>query len=170
MLVPGEPPVLKSSATLLVPVLASPNVDLVLRVTGLFMPSLRRMSADGEVDSVERAINAALSSLEELDTMLSADASLDDPIVIASLPNNYRSSCKEHCGLWESCKARALEARAPSLLGDHAAEMLAPAASIDRAVELMTGQGAPPRNVAEQALADELQSADRAFRQMVANA
>jgi hypothetical protein len=150
-------------------VMAPPNVDLVLRVTGLFMPSLRRMSAHGEVDSVERAINDASASLEELEAMLSADASLNDPAVIASLPNNYRSSCKEHCGLWESCKARALQARAPTLLGDHAAELLGPAASIDRAVELMTGQGAPPHNAAEQALADELRTADQAFRQVVAS-
>lgn len=138
---------------------ARPNADLVLRVTGLFMPSLNTMAIEGEVDSVERAIGESPTNLQELEVMLPSDASLDDAAVIAQVPNNYRPSCKEHCAMWQHCRAQALEHRHPIILGDQAAEKLAPAGSIDRALELM--RGATPRNIAETALADELRRADQ---------
>ena len=143
-------------------VIALPGADLVLRVTGLFMPTLNRMTITGEVDSIERAIDEAPTSLDELEAMLPSDSSLDDAAVISQVPNNYRPSCKEHCAMWQHCRAQALEQRHPVILGDQAAELLAPAGSIDRALELM--RGVPPRNAAEATLADKLRTADHVFR------
>lgn len=144
--------------------IAAPNADLVLRVTGLFMPTLSRMAIEGEVDSVERAIAEAPTNLDELEAMLPRDATLDNASTLASVPNNYRPSCKEHCAMWQHCRAQALEQRHPVILGDQAAEKLAPAGSIDRAIDLMTGRGPPPRNAAEAALAEELRTADQVLR------
>lgn len=147
--------------------IATPRADLVLRVTGLFMPTLSPMTIEGEVDSVERAIAEAPTNLDELDAMLPRDAALDDASVLASVPNNYRPSCKEHCAMWQHCRAQALEQHHAVLLGDQAAEKLAPVGSIDRAIDLMTGTGAPPRNAAEAALAEELHRADQVLRSAV---
>ena len=147
------------------PSAALPLADLVLRVTGLFMPSLSCMAIEGEVASIERAIGEAPTNLDELEALLPSDASFDDPAVIAEVPNNYRPSCKEHCAMWQYCRAQALEQRHPVILGDQAAEKLAPAGSIARALELM--RGVPPRNVAEAALAEELRLADQLLRRAV---
>ncbi len=147
--------------------LAVADADLVMRVTGFFIPTLSRMAIASEVDSVERAIAEAPTNLDDLEAMLPAGAALDDPTILASVPNNYRPSCKEHCGLWEHCRRQALAGRHPVVLGDLAAEQLAAAGSIDRALELMAGSGVPPRNAAEATLAAELQAADQAFRRAV---
>jgi hypothetical protein len=147
--------------------LATPDADLVLRVTGFFLPTLHRQAIWGEVDSIVRAIAEAPTNLNELEALLPPEGSLDNPAVLASVPNHYRPSCKEHCGLWENCRRQALAARHPIVLGDLAAEKLAAVGSIDRALDLMKGAGAPPRNAAEAALATELQAADAAFRRAV---
>jgi hypothetical protein len=147
--------------------LATAAADLVLRVTGLFLPTLHRQSIRGEVDSILRAIAEAPTNLDELVALLPPGASLDDPAVLAAVPNHYRPSCKEHCGLWEQCRKQAIAARHPIVLGDPAAEKLAAAGSINRALDLMTGAGAPPRNPAEVALGEELRAADALFRRAI---
>lgn len=149
--------------------LAVAEADLVLKVTGFFLPTLNRMTIEGEVDSVLRAIADAPTNLDELEALLPVGASLDSPVVIETVPNNYRPSCKEHCALWEHCRARARANSHPIILGDLAAEKLAAAGSLTRALDLMAGTGAPPRNAAEAALAAELQAGDRAFRKAVGN-
>lgn len=147
--------------------LATADADLVLRVTGLFLPTLHRQSIKGEVDSILRAIAEVPTNLDELEALLPVESSLDDPVVLASVPNSYRPSCKEHCALWEQCRGQALAARDPIVLGDLAAEKLAAAGSIDRALDIMSGTGAPPRNPAEAALGEELRAADALFRKAV---
>lgn len=151
-------------------VLASADADLVLKVTGVMMPTLSRMAIVGEVDSVERAIGETPTNLEELEALLPAEATFADATTIAAVPNNYRPSCKEHCAMWEHCRAQALEQRHPVVLGDQAAEVLAPAGSIDRALELMRGQGQPPRNSGEATLAHELRIADEILRRAAGSA
>ncbi|MEZ5996405.1 MAG: hypothetical protein R3C25_11725 [Hyphomonadaceae bacterium] len=147
--------------------IAGPAADLVLRVTGLFMPTLSRMAIEGEVASVERAISEAPTNLQELEAMLPANASFEEASTIAALPNNYRPSCKEHCAMWEHCRAQALDHGHPVVLGDQAAELLAPAGSIARGLELMRRQGQPPRNSAEAALGEELRAANDTLRRAV---
>lgn len=147
-------------------ILVPASADLVLKVTGFFLPTLRRQAITGEIDSVLRAIADAPANLDELEALLPAGASLDSPAVLETVPNNYRPSCKEHCALWEHCRSRARSNSQPIILGDHAAEKLASAGSIDRAIELMSGKGAPPRNAAETALAAELKASDQAFRKV----
>ena len=147
--------------------LALAEAHLVLRVTGLMVPTLSRMGIASEVDSVERAIADAPTNLDELENMLPAGATLDDPSVLASVPNNYRPACKEHCSLWEHCRSQCIATRHPVVLGDLAAEQLATVGSIDRALDLMMGTGAPPRNATEAALAAALQAADQARERAV---
>jgi hypothetical protein len=146
---------------------ATADADLVLRVTGLFVPTLQRQAIRGEVDSILRAIADAPTNLDELEALLPPGATLDDPAILTAVPNHYRPSCKEHCGLWEQCRGQALAVRHPVVLGDMAAEKLAAAGSIDRALDLMAGTGAPPRNPAEAALAEELQAAQVMLRRAV---
>ena len=79
--------------------------------------------------------------------------------MIERLPNHYRSACKEHCALWERCRAQALAAGQPIVLGDLAAEQLAAAGSITRALDLWNGNGRPPENEAEATLMEALREA-----------
>jgi hypothetical protein len=143
------------------------KADLVLRVTGFFLPTLNRQDIEGEVDSVFRALADAPANLDELELLLPPGASLDNPTLLEAVPNNYRPSCKEHCAMWEHCRARAQANSHPIILGDYAAEKLAAAASLSRALELMNGTGIPPRNAAEAALAAELRAGDAAFKKAV---
>jgi len=99
-----------------------------------------------------------------VEAMLPALGTLDDPSVLAAIPNHYRSGCREHCALWTHCRDQAVAASQPILLGEDASEYLAAAGSLGRAVELMHGTGLPPRNAAEQALAAELLGANQLFR------
>lgn len=139
------------------------RADLILRVTGLSMGTLNRMRIVSEIDSIRRAIAEAPTNLDELESLLGSDASLDKPGVLSAIPNAYRSGCKEHCALWEYCREQALQARQPIVLGDVASEQLAAAGSIDRAIELMNGTGAAPRGSAEENLARTLRAANEAF-------
>jgi hypothetical protein len=53
------------------------------------------------------------------------------------------------------------------LLGSRTCEELAPAGSLRRAVELLVGRGAPPRDSAEQLLQQQLREACREYTQAV---
>lgn len=147
--------------------LASANCDLVLKVTGFFLATLRPMTIDGELDSILRALADAPSNLEELEALLPPAGALDDPAILGAVPNHYRSGCREHCALWTHCRSQALATSLPIVLGDQAAERLAAAGSLNRAQDLMNGVGLPPRNPAEAALAAELYAANLAFRRAV---
>lgn len=142
------------------PDIAGDRVDMVLRAPGSFNPRLfASMRAESELASLVRALSAAPTDLDEVEQLVPADATFADPHVIEQLPNNYRSNCKEHCALWERCRAQALAAGQPIILGDLAAEQLAAAGSIARAFDLLDGRGRPPDNRAEAALAEELRAA-----------
>jgi hypothetical protein len=149
--------------------LALAKAHLVLKVTGLFFPSLNRMDIEGEVDSVQRALADAPANLDQLEALLPPAATLDDPAVLGSIPNHYRSSCKEHCALWERCRGQAQARHQPIILGEFAAEKLRAVGSLARALELMDGTGAPPSNPTEVAAAAELQAARLALRRGTGN-
>ena len=87
------------------------------------------MRAESELASLIRALSTAPADLDEMERLLPAGGTLADPAMIERLPNNYRSACKEHCALWERCRAHALAAGQPIILGDLAAEQLAAAGS-----------------------------------------
>jgi hypothetical protein len=141
--------------------------DLVLRIPGALKPTLRPMTLKGEVDSLERAIREAPSNLDELEQFLPPGSALDDPAVLESIPNSYRSSCREYCALAQHCKQAAVATGDPAILGDTARETLAAAGSISRALDLMKGKGAPCRTPAEQALAEQLRDALQEYREAV---
>lgn len=144
------------------PAFALARCDLVLKVTGFFLPTLKRMSVLGEVDSIERAMADAPTSLDEIEAMVPAWGTLSDPGVLVSIPSRYHSNCREHCALWTHCREQAVANSSPALLGEHASEYLAPAGSIVRAIELMKGlPGTVPRTPAEAIVQAEL---SRAYR------
>ena len=134
--------------------------DLVLRTPGSYRPTLRPMTLQGEVDSLERALQEAPRNLGETEVLLTsigASAALDAPAVVDQLPNNYRENCREFCALASECKKRAVAQSDPVLLGSRAREEWASAGSITRVLELLDGRGAPPLNRAEQLLQERLQ-------------
>lgn len=142
------------------PELAPDRIDMVLRAPGSFVPRLfASMRAESELASLMRVLSTAPADLDDVEQLLPDGATFADPNVINQIPNNYRSNCKEHCALWERCRAQALAAGQPIILGDAAAEQLAAAGSIARALDLMDGRGRPPDNRAEAALAVELRAA-----------
>lgn len=149
--------------------LAEAWCDLILRAPGSFTPTLRAMTIAGEVASLDRALSEAPRNLDELEAMLPPGGALSDATVLAAIPNNYRPSCKEHCAMWSHCREQALTAGHPVVLGDHAAEQLAAAGSIARALDLLNGTGQPPRTAAETALAQQLQEADTILQRAVAH-
>jgi hypothetical protein len=136
------------------------RIDMVLRAPGSFNPRLfPAMRAESELASLIRALSTAPADLDEIERLLPANGTLADPVMIERLPNNYCSACKEHCALWERCRAHALAAGQPIILGDLAAEQLAAAGSIPRALDLLSGRGRPPDNEAEATLAEALRDA-----------
>ena len=137
--------------------------DLVLRVTGSMGATLSSMELRSEVASLERAIGEAPRNLEELEQLVGNDT-LDNPDVLNNIPPNYRSSCREHCALAGKCKQEAMANGEPVVIGDRARELLAPAGTITRAIDLMNGKGAPPRNVEERVLAEQLREGLTAYR------
>lgn len=142
------------------PELVGDRVDLILRAPGSFNPRLfPAMRAQSELASLDRALSTSPADLDEVEHLLPAGGTLANPDMIEQLPNNYRSACKEHCALWERCRAQALAAGQPIILGDLAAEQLAAAGSIPRALDLLSGRGRPPDNEAEAALARALRDA-----------
>ncbi|MBR0863480.1 hypothetical protein JQ614_17215 [Bradyrhizobium diazoefficiens] len=139
---------------------AGDRIDMVLRAPGSFVPRLfASMRAESEMASLVRALSAAPADLDEVERLVPAGANFASRDVIDQIPNNYRSNCKEHCALWEHCRAQALAAGQPIILGDAAAEQLAAAGSITRALDLLDGRGRPPENHAEAALGAELRAA-----------
>lgn len=142
------------------PEMAADRVDMVLRAPGSFNPRLfAQMRAESELASLIRALSTAPADLDEVERLLPAGGTLADPAMIERLPNNYRSACKEHCALWERCRAHALASGQPIILGDLAAEQLAAAGSISRALDLWNGRGRPPENEAETTLTAALREA-----------
>jgi hypothetical protein len=136
--------------------LVSARADLVLRRPGSMSATLTPGQAiTGEVASVERALLEAPRDLAELRAMVPPGATIDDRATLDSIPNNYRSVCREFCPLAGLCKEQALAAGEPVLLGDLAREELIAAGSVPRAIELMHGR-ARPRTLGEQVLADRL--------------
>lgn len=143
------------------PTVTTARCDLILKVTGFFLPTLHQMAIVGEADSVERALADAPAGLAEVEALLPHWGSLSDPATLVSIPFRYHSNCREHCALWTQCREQSLAASSPALLGEHASEYLAPAGSIVRAIDLMKGMGVIPRTQAEAALQVEL---ERAYR------
>lgn len=140
--------------------LAGDRVDMVLRAPGSFTPRLYgAMRAQAELASLTRALATAPSDLDQIEQMLPPGASLATPDALEQLPNHYCSSCKEHCALWQHCRAQAQAQGNAIILGDQAAEQLAAAGSLNRAMDLLNGGGRPPDNRAEAVLAAELRAA-----------
>ncbi|MCU0682085.1 MAG: hypothetical protein MUF34_07475 [Polyangiaceae bacterium] len=136
--------------------------DLVLRKAGTNWPTLRAMTLEGEVDSIERALAAAPRLLVEA-AARAGGASLGEPEVLASIPNHYVEECREFCALARRCKRDALAAADPALLGDRAREQLAPVSSLVRMARFVQGDDAPASD-AERASAARLRRVVVAYR------
>jgi hypothetical protein len=135
--------------------------DLVLKRPGSFGATLNANTIEGEVASIERAIDESPRNLAELETLLEAigpGASLDDPEVLNAVPHRYEPGCKEHCAMHRICKAQAMEEGDPVVLGKRAREALAPAGSLGRVYAVLGG--AKPRTPEEAELQSRLMEAD----------
>jgi hypothetical protein len=135
--------------------------DLVLKRPGSFGATLNANTIEGEVASIERAIDESPRNLAELEALLEAigpGASLDDPEVLNAVPHRYEPGCKEHCAMHRICKAQAMREGDPVVLGERAQEELAPAGSLGRVYELLGG--AEPRTPEEAELQRRLIEAD----------
>ncbi|MER9291494.1 hypothetical protein NKI71_14725 [Mesorhizobium sp. M0510] len=142
------------------PELAGDRVDMVLRAPGSFTPRLfASMRAESELASLTRALATSPSDLDQIEQLLPPGSTFATPGIIEQLPNHYCSACKEHCALWQRCRAQAQAQGQPIILGEQAAEQLAAAGSIGRAVDLLDGTGRPPDNRAEETLTAELRAA-----------
>jgi hypothetical protein len=151
--------------------LVPPAGDLVLRLAGSFVPTLRPMTLEGEVFSLARALKDTMGDLAAVEAILAEigeAAALDCPEVLDAVPNHYVEGCREHCALAPRCKAEAAAKGDPALLGGPAREALAPAGSLGRALELLEGNGAAPRTPEEAALAERLREALAAYEEGVA--
>jgi hypothetical protein len=145
--------------------------DLVLRQAGSFFPTLREMTLEGEVFSLARALEDAAGELAAVEAVLTARgeaAALDRPEVLDAVPNHYVEGCMEHCALAARCKREAAAKGEPALLGGPARELLAPAGSLGRALELLDGRGEPPRTPEEAALGTRLRAALAVYEEGVA--
>lgn len=151
---------------ILVPAMA----DLILRQPGSSKATLRPMTLQQECDSIEALLEHAEQDLRTLEALLqsiSSSATLDDPMVLDQVSNNYQPICKEFCPLATHCKREAIQASNPILLGSRVREELAPAGSIIRALDLLNGEGGPPRTPAEHMLAKLMREADAELRKAV---
>jgi hypothetical protein len=131
------------------------------------------MKLEGELDSLERALNEAPRGLGELERLLAAispGAALDDPAVLDQIPANYQPQCREFCALAALCKKKALAAGNPVVLGPQAREELAAAGSLGRALELLRSMGVPPTGPQEARLQRRLQEALSHYRTLVPHA
>ncbi len=141
--------------------------DIVLRKPGSMRGSLRPMSLAGEVDSIARSLVSAKADVAIAIAHLPTDASLADPTVLDAIPNHFRESCKEHCALAKQCKAAAILAGDPAILGDIARETLHAPQTLGRVIDLLHGRGFAPITPAEEAVRSDLQRAHSAYREAV---
>ena len=142
--------------------------DLVLKRPGSFGATLNTNTIDGEVASIERAIDESPRNLEELEALLEAvdpGAALDDPEVLSAVPYRYEPGCKEHCAMHRICKGQAAAEGDVVVLGKRAREELAPAGSLGRVYELLGG--AEPRTPEEAELQRQLTEADEILEEEV---
>jgi hypothetical protein len=147
--------------------LVPPNGDLIFKKPGSMKATLREMTLRSELASLERAIDEAPRNLDELQALIEPNGSLDSPDVLDQLPNNYCSSCREHCALAARCKQEAIKSGDPAILGDRARELFASVGTVSRALDLLRGNGAPARTAEETALSEQLREAHEAYRKAI---
>ena len=139
------------------------RVDLILRQPTRFAPTLRPMTLDGEVESVERAIEQAPRLQQRILELLDEDElGVRNRDQLEILPNHFCEGCKEHCALAPLCKREAFQAGDAALLGGQARESLLTAGSISDAWTLLRGERAPDSDE-EALLLEQLRDLEEAF-------
>ena len=131
--------------------------DIVLRKPGSNYPSLSVEQIPGEVVSISRIVDRAAVDIKEAEQLLERsgiEATIDNPVGLTAIPNNYGSECREYCALASICKRQAIAKSDPVVLGGRAREELTAAGSLDRALELM--KRTAPRSVEEADLQTKL--------------
>ena len=145
------------------------TADLVLRAPRGFAPRLHTMSIEAEVASLERLSGDWAAAAADLERLLPPGTALDDPAVLEAVPTRYRLACQEHCALAPHCRAAAVGAGDPALLGETVVEQLGAVGSLTRALELLSGAGTP-RSADERRGAERLQALARAYREVLTDA
>ena len=139
------------------------RVDLILRQPTRFEPTLRPMTLEGEVESLETTIDNAPELRRDIIAMLDEEElTIRDRAQLESLPHHFCDGCKEHCALAPLCKREAFEAGSPAVLGQHAQEALRATASLPDAWALLRGER-EPASAQEATLLEQLRELEAAF-------
>ncbi len=125
------------------PAIVPEVADLIFAVPGGLTPTLTRQSVHPEIVALERALAMAPTTMREVAADLPPGASLGDPDTFLALPPNYGATCKSFCPLVGFCKAEAVGAGNPALLGTHLADAFAGIVNLGRAADLVFGGAAP---------------------------
>jgi hypothetical protein len=104
-------------------------------------PVLRVHSVDRELHVLTAADDALLRSAAAAAERLGADARLDDPRTVASLPTRYGDLCASRCALARWCRERAADSGDPAALGAQAAAL--PPGRLRAAADAAAGAGRP---------------------------
>ena len=139
------------------------RVDLILRQPTKFAPTLRPMKLDGEVESIERAVEQAPALQQSILELLDEDElNVRERDQLELLPNHFCEECKEHCALAPLCKREAFQAGDAASLGGQAREALRATGSIPTAWALLRGERAPESDE-EALLLKQLRNLEEAF-------
>lgn len=139
------------------------RVDLILRKPTHFVPTLRPMTLEGEVESIEQAIAHAPALRERILELLHEDElHVRDRGHLERLPNHFCEECKEHCALAPLCKREAFRGGESASLGSQARESLRAVGSIPEAWALLRGER-DPKDAQEVALLAQLRELEEAF-------
>lgn len=142
------------------------HVDLILRQPTRFEPTLRSMTLQSEVESLERTIDQAHEQLGNiLSTLEQQTLEIRDRTHFESLPNHFCDGCKEHCALASICKREAFNRGSPAALGKHAQDTLSALNSIPQAWALLRGER-QPLNDQEVALLNDLREQEESFHRV----
>ena len=123
--------------------LVGTQAHLVFARPGSLQPTLHTQSVRHEVAVLDRALAAAPADLRDVAAALPPDATLADPATLEELPTCYREVCRTFCPLAEPCKAQAIAAASPVLLGTAATGELAGISDLRRAAALLFGDATP---------------------------
>jgi hypothetical protein len=137
------------------PVGTAAQVTLVFtRPDSLFPAPIYHESVRGEMRDAENAIALLEDAKAELKLLIPPGS--DVRTLLPTLDIHYMEKCLSFCSLAKRCRESCSEEGKVSVLGENTARILAPAGTIERAVELL--EGSPPKDDGEAALAQRLRA------------
>ncbi len=136
---------------------------MFLRAPGSFNPRLfAEMRAESELASLIRALSTAPADLDQvLERLLPAGGTLADPVMIERLPTTTALPARNTARCGSGAGPMRWPPASRSSWATLAAEQLAAAGSIPRALDLLAGRGRPPDNDAGPRSPQRVRDADQ---------